>query len=61
MQQFAVLLAVALALAGCATDKAVVPDLEGKPRVKINQQAVPETSESTQPKGSNQHVRKETH
>lgn len=36
-QAFVVLLVVALA--GCATNKAVLPSLEGKPRVKINQQA----------------------
>nr|BCT99796.1 type IV secretion system protein VirB7 [uncultured bacterium] len=33
-QAFVVLLVVALA--GCATNKAVLPSLEGKPRVKIN-------------------------
>lgn len=33
-QAFAVLLIAALA--GCATNKAVLPSLEGKPRVKIN-------------------------
>lgn len=27
-----------VALAGCATNKAVLPSLEGKPRVKINHQ-----------------------
>lgn len=38
MKQAIVVLLVA-ALAGCAANKAVVPSLEGKPRVKINKQA----------------------
>jgi uncharacterized protein YceK len=39
---FIVLLVIALS--GCATNKAVLPSLKGKPRVKINQQApVPAT------------------
>lgn len=38
MKQAFVVLLVA-ALAGCATDKAVLPSLEGKPRIKINQHA----------------------
>jgi len=38
MKQAFLMLLIA-ALAGCATNKAVLPSLEGKPRVKINQQA----------------------
>lgn len=36
------------ALAGCATSNAVLPSLEGKPRVKINQ-TIPETTAAQQP------------
>lgn len=38
MKQAFVLLLV-IAFVGCATNKAVLPSLQGKPRVKVNQQA----------------------
>lgn len=43
MKQAFLILLIA-ALAGCATNKAVVPSLEGKPRVKINQQVPASTA-----------------
>lgn len=37
MRKFVVLL-LAVSIAGCAANNAVLPSLEGKPRIKINQQ-----------------------
>jgi hypothetical protein len=37
MKKFVALL-LAASLAGCAANSAILPSLEGKPRVKINQQ-----------------------
>jgi len=37
-------LILAAVLTGCATTGAVVPALEGKPRVSINKQVPPETA-----------------
>ncbi|MGI4850809.1 MAG: hypothetical protein ACRYGR_02575 [Janthinobacterium lividum] len=36
-QQRACFFILGLILAGCAADKAILPSLEGKPRLKINQ------------------------
>lgn len=38
---------LALALTGCATNHAIVPSLEGKPRVKINKQVPQQTAPVT--------------
>ena len=47
---------VSIALTGCATNKAVVPSLEGKPRVKINQQVPASTAQA--PVNTNTQVEK---
>jgi PBP1b-binding outer membrane lipoprotein LpoB len=50
------LILLIVALAGCANNKAVVPSLEGKPRVKINQQVPASTAQA--PVNTNTQVEK---